>query len=214
MTSCLGSEQIQNLIAPMALNDTGPDCEPQIRDVVQDILSCAQSFVPCQAGSLMLSHPEQPDALVFVASFGVGASKLPGTVLPPGTGIAGRVFETGKPHLTNSPSDNQNFYGEIDKMTEQKTSSLLSVPIRAFGHSVGVLNLLNAKSGRFEARDLDLLNIFCNHLTQSIQLLVEARRQREASIRDHLTGLFNDRYLYSYLSQAISLALEKEQDLG
>lgn len=190
------------------------ETEPAIREVVQDILSCAQSFVPCEAGSLMLSHPEQKDALIFVASFGAGASKLPGTVLPPGTGIAGRVYETGVPLLTNSPSEETAFYGEIDKLTEQVTTSLLSVPLRAFGRSVGVLNLLNRVGGRFEKKDLDLLNIFCNHLTQSFQLLVDAKKQREAALRDHLTGLFNDRYLYGYLSKAIRHTIEADEDLG
>ena len=59
MTSCLASDQLQNLIAPMANGRSVDETEPAIREVVQDILSCAQSFVPCEAGSLMLSHPEQ-----------------------------------------------------------------------------------------------------------------------------------------------------------
>ena len=214
MTSCLASDQLQNLIAPMANGRSVDETEPAIREVVQDILSCAQSFVPCEAGSLMLSHPEQQDALIFVASFGAGASKLPGTVLPPGTGIAGRVYETGVPLLTNSPSEETAFYGEIDKLTEQETTSLLSVPLRAFGRSVGVINLPNRVGGRFEKKDLDLLNIFCNHLTQSFHLLVDAKKQREAALRDHLTGLFNDRYLYGYLSKAIRHAIEADEDLG
>jgi diguanylate cyclase (GGDEF)-like protein len=214
MTACLASEQIQNLIRPVADRLPGAEADPAIREVVTDILSCAESFVPCEAGSLMLSDPDQPGALVFVASFGAGASKLPGTVLPPGKGIAGRVFASGKPLLTNAPSEDTHFYGEIDKITKEKTTSLLSVPLRAFGRSVGVINLLNRKGGGFEQKDLDLLNIFCSHLTQSFQLLVEAKKQREASIRDHLTGLFNDRYLYSYLTEAIGKAIEEGTDLG
>jgi diguanylate cyclase (GGDEF)-like protein len=215
MSACLASEQIQNLIGPMAHILPGDESDPPIREVVTDILNCAQSFVPCEAGSLMLSHPEQDGALIFVASFGAGASKLPGTVLPPGKGIAGLVYASGKPLLTNSPSDDNRFYGEIDKLTKEETTSLLSVPLRAFGRSVGVLNLLNRKGGSgFQQKDLDLLNIFCNHLTQSFQLLVEAKRQREASIRDHLTGLFNDRYLYGCLSESIANALEEGSDLG
>lgn len=214
MSACLASEQIQSLIRPMAEGLSGAESEPPIREVVTDILNCAQSFVPCEAGSLMLSHPEQPGALIFVASFGAGAERLPGTVLPPGKGIAGRVYASGQPLLTNSPSDENHFYREIDKITEEETTSLLSVPLRAFGKCVGVLNLLNREGGGFQEKDLDLLNIFCSHLTQSFQLLMEAKNQREASIRDHLTGLFNDRYLYNYLSEAIREALMRGDDLG
>lgn len=162
----------------------------------------------------MLSHPEQVDALMFVASFGIGAEKLPGTVLPPGKGIAGQVYSSGKAVLTNAPSKVNHFYSEIDKLTSHQTSSLLCVPLRAFGESVGVLSLLNCKGGDFEERDLTLLTIFCSHLTQSIQLMVEAKKQRETALRDHLTGLFNDRYMYGYLVMAIQISQKTGEDLG
>ena len=214
MTSCLSSTEIQRLIGPMACRFPEAEADLPIVEVVTEILSCAQSFVPCEAGSLMLSHPEQSGALVFVASFGEGASKIPGTVLPPGKGIAGQVYLTGQPFMTNSPDSDINFYGGIDQRTGAQTSSLLSVPLRAFGQSVGVLNLLNRKGGGFESRDLNLLNIFCDHLTQSIRLVLEARKQREAAFKDHLTGLSNDRHLFVYLTSAIRTALERREDLG
>lgn len=214
MTSCLDNLQIQELIQPLSIKLPGCCNESPIRDVVVDILQCAQSFVPCQAGSLMLSHTELEGGLVFVASFGDGADKLPGTVLPPGKGIAGKVHQSGKPFLTNSPDQIEHFYQEIDKLTEQRTSSLLCVPIRAFGQAVGVLSLLNREGGGFEDKDLALMTIFCQHLTQSIQLMVEAKRQQEAAWRDHLTGLFNDRYIYSYLVGAIDSAVSRGADLS
>lgn len=214
MTSCLTSEELKKLISPLAYRLRGPSIHLSIREVVTEILSCAQSFVPCEAGSLMMSHTEDPKTLIFVASFGAGADKLPGQILPPGTGIAGQVHLTGEPFLTNSPTDDNQFYQEIDKLTQHQTRSLLCVPLKAFGQSVGVLSLLNRVGDGFQEKDLDLLNIFCRYLTQSIQLMMEAKRQREASLRDHLTGLYNDRYLYGYLAEIIRTSLEDQLDIG
>lgn len=212
--SCLSSAKLLDLISPMACRLPMSDSDISIREVVSAILHCAQTFVPCEAGSVMLSHPDQSGALVFVASFGAGSEKLPGTVLPAATGFAGQAYSTGKPFITNSPTNNHQFYQDIDKLTDHSTKSLLCLPLLAYGQSVGVLSLLNRIGGSFCQQDLELLDVFCHYLTQSIQVLLEAKRQREAAFKDHLTGLHNDRFLYSYIAEAIAEAEEEGYDVG
>lgn len=214
MTSCLPSSELLELIRPMACRLPAADSEISIRGVVSEILSCAQVFVPSEMGSILLAHPQQEGALVFVAAFGGGAEMLPGMVLSAGTGISGQVYLTGKPVLTNSPVEYAEFYNGIDRMTSYDTRSLLCVPLRAFDQSVGVLNLLNRKGGQFVEQDLELIDVFSHYLTQSIQLLLEAKRQTEAALRDNLSGLFNDRYLYRYLADIITVAVKEDFDVG
>ena len=214
MTACLSAEDFRLLIQPLAERLPGADCDHSIRDVAVEILNCAQNFVPSEAGSIMMSHPTMEGALVFVASFGEGSEQLPGTVLPAQAGIAGQVYSTGKAVITNAPNVQRSFYDKIDKLTNHQTESLLCVPLSAFGQSVGVLSLLNRIGDGFKESDLELLGIFSDHLTQSIQLILEARRQREAALRDHLTGLFNDRYLYFCLHETIEKARNYQTDVG
>ena len=214
MTSCLSNQDFTRLVDPLVTTMSETDVEVSVREVVLQILRCAQSFVPCEAGSVMLRHPSQEGSLVFVASFGPGSEQLVGTVLPPDTGISGRVFRTGQPILTNTPSVESTFYHEIDKLTENRTASLLVVPVKIFDHPVGVLNLLNSTRGEFFESDLALLNVFGDYLTHSLQLLIEARRERQAALIDHLTGLFNDRFLYRYLEETIETAMETGHDVG
>lgn len=214
MTACLPNKEFVRLVEPLVNQATELDVSVSIREVVLQILRCAQSFVPCEAGSVMLSHPSQEGALVFVASFGAGADDLIGTVLPPDTGIAGRVYRTGEATLTNTPAVESTFYQEIDKLTRYQTASLLVVPVKIFDRPVGVLSLLNSARGEFFESDLALLTVFSDYLTHSLQLLIEARRERLAAQIDHLTGLFNDRFLYHYLQETIETALEGGQDVG
>ncbi len=214
MTACLSELEFQKLVAPLSTSLPDSDQENSVTTVIRETLKCAQSFVPCEAGSLMLRHPDQENALVFVASFGIGSESLPGTVLPAGKGVAGQVFLSGVPAMTNRPAKEKTFYQEIDKLTQHQTETLLCVPLKAFGRPVGVLSLLNSAKGEFLESDLSLLTIFGEYLTQSIELLIEARRHREAALRDHLTGLYNDRFLYRYVRDAIEAALAEGSDLG
>ncbi len=214
MTACLSSQEFARLIDPLINDLSESEREVSIRDVILQILRCVQSFVPSEAGSVMLAHPDQAGALVFVASFGAGSELLPGTVLPPGTGISGQVYLSGKPAMTNSPAVETTFYEEIDKLTEHHTNSLLCVPVEVFGRPVGVLSLLNATSGKFTESDLNLMSVFGDYLTHSVQLLIEVRRERKAALIDHLTGLHNDRFLYLFLQETIEVALAEKHDVG
>ena len=214
MTECLSNREFTRLVDPIVNQLAESEAEVSVREVILQILRCAQSFVPCEAGSVMLRHPNQDGSLVFVGSFGAGADRLPGTVLPADTGIAGRVYRTGEPSLTNTPAGDTKFYNEIDKLTANQTASLLCVPVRAFGRTVGVLNLLNSARGEFFESDLALMNVFSDYLTHSFHLLIEARRERQAALIDHLTGLFNDRFLYQFLQETIETALDAQQNVG
>lgn len=214
MEACLTADELQDLIRPLACRFSNPDGDLSLHDVVTEILNGAQSFVPSEAGSLLMSHPTEDGALVFVASFGEGSDKLPGTVLPAGRGISGQVYHSGEPFMTNSPEEVSHHYRGIDKLTHLQTKSLLSVPLMAYGESVGVLNLLNRCGGKFQQQDLDLLKIFSRYLTQSIQIVFEAKRQKENALRDHLSGLYNDRFLYSCLVNTLATAKAENRDVG
>jgi diguanylate cyclase (GGDEF)-like protein len=214
VTSSLSDRDFARLVDPIVAGVAELDVEVSVRDVVLQILRCAQTFVPCEAGSVMLSQPQQEGALVFAASFGNGSDQLVGKVLPPNTGFAGQVFRTGKPVMTNRPARESTHYREIDKITQNQTQSLLVVPVRVFDRTVGVLSLLNATRGEFLESDLGLINVFTDYLTHSLQLMIEARKERQAAMIDHLTGLFNDRFLYRYLQETIETAMEGNQDVG
>jgi diguanylate cyclase (GGDEF)-like protein len=66
--------------------------------------------------------------------------------------------------------------------------------------AVGVLTLRNrlARHG-FKAHDMRLMQIFCDYLSTSIQNLLDFFYQKELALRDHLTGLRNDRFFYRQL---------------
>jgi transcriptional regulator with GAF, ATPase, and Fis domain len=71
-----------------------------------------------------------------------------------GQGIAGTVAAEGRILNVSSPADDPRFDGTFDQRTGFTTRSMLAVPIRdSAGEVIGVLQLLNAERGRFDADD-------------------------------------------------------------
>lgn len=209
----LGAKEISRLVARQA-NELPGRIEHGLDAVFTEILRVANEFVPSESGSIMLRVPESEGELVFIASFGLASSDLPGTRLPPGRGIAGKVLQTGRAVIRNDPSQDSAFYAEIDRQTSYRTRSILCVPITLHEDVCGVLSLLNRETGEFEPRDLDLLQVFSGYISTSIRNALDAQWHRELSRQDHLTGLYNDRYLFERLLRELERSEREGTHLG
>lgn len=208
---CLSSKGISALVDALKAVRRNP-MEPSLEEVFCETLRVAQDFVPSEAGSVMIGHPE--GGLIFVASFGQAAATLPGTRLPQGYGISGQVYRTGEPILVNDPSHHEAFYRGIDEMTEYRTRSLLCVPLKIRDKTWGVLSLLNHLEGGFQKKHLDLLNIFSGYLSISIGSALLAQRRREELRRDPLSGLYNAQYFYDRVAAELELSEANGHGLG
>ena len=185
------------------------------------ILERARALVPARAGSILLDDPLRKVAdrahndLWFVTAFGPAADRLPGTRLPAGRGIAGKVYVSGRPHLAADAPADPSFSPEVDRATGQATHSVVAAPI-AIGSTVcGVIELVDRLQGeRFDPRDLALLEIFAGYTSSTLQNALDAKRAAELARRDDLTGLANDRWLYQRLVEMISEADAADEPLA
>jgi diguanylate cyclase (GGDEF)-like protein len=84
-----------------------------------------------------------------------------------------------------------------------QAESLLAVPLRARGRSLGALVLTGSK-GTFDASSRRVLEILANQAAATIQLIKDKERQRELAVRDGLTGLYNRRAFGELLVSAIA----------
>lgn len=110
--------------------------------------------------------------------------------LPMGKGIAGTVAATGETVLVDDAWADPRFDPSVDRRSGFRTRSILCVPIRnREGRIVGVLQLLNKKSGEFGPADLDFLGLVSEHVaigmenaTLHLSLLEKDRMQRELAL--------------------------------
>jgi len=107
-----------------------------------------------ERGSLFLNDPETGELYSVVAS---GTQRRRIRVLN-STGVAGRVFTTGRGMVVADAYKSKYFNPEVDRQTGYVTKSILCAPIRTVrGELMGVAQVLNKKDGAFSRDDLRLL---------------------------------------------------------
>lgn len=84
-----------------------------------------------------------------------------------------------------------------------QAESLLAVPLRARGRTLGALLLTGAR-GSFDASARRVLEILANQAAATIQLIKDKEQQRQLAVRDGLTGLYNRRAFGELLGAAIA----------
>jgi PAS domain S-box-containing protein len=160
------------------------DLDPLLNLVMEQI----KALVDAEAASVLLCVPsssgEAPSDLVFAAVTGPAAGKLLGTRLPGGAGIAGWVLQTGEvAQISNSQIDAR-FSQHVDHITGMTTRSLLAVPLIAKGAPVGVMEVINKRSGQFDAHDLEILEALSSSSAIAIEnaRLYASEQQRAAEL--------------------------------
>jgi diguanylate cyclase (GGDEF)-like protein len=182
-------------------------------ELLKNILEKAYEFVPSESGSILLDDPTRKlptrssNELVFIATFGRGSETLLGQRLTAGSGIAGKVYETGSPYLSPDAARDRHFFSKIDEQLNYKSNSIVCVPIYIGTNVCGVLELINRSDGKaFTDRDMTLLEIFAGYTSLTLQNALDAKRAHELARRDDLTGLYNDRWFHVRLNETIEQA--------
>ncbi len=117
------------------------------REILQRAIEAAANLVEAEVGALLLLDGRTGD-LVFEMAVGERAVPLKGLRLKPGQGVAGLVARTGEPLIVNDTQRDPRVFREADKLTGFTTKSLLSVPVRARGKILGVLQAVNKRGGK------------------------------------------------------------------
>ena len=132
-----------------------------------------------------------------------------------GQGIAGSVAQTSKALLVNDPYSDSRFNPEWDMTSGYRTRSILAVPMKNhLGKTIGVIQVLNKKSGLFTDHDAVILAALATQaaisidnsrlflsVTQKNTELLEIKEQLEHRVRD-LKLLFD---LESAMGRATSM---------
>ncbi|HLG20308.1 MAG TPA: sensor domain-containing diguanylate cyclase, partial [Bdellovibrionota bacterium] len=192
--------------------------EDYLHTLLLRILSELGEFVPTEGSMILADEPTRKHEgksvgdLVYVAASGKNASQLVGKKVSATSGIIGETYTLGKATVRKAERgepivlDKVNFPYPID--------TLVTSPLRIENAIVGVLVLYNKKEPvGFTLRDLKLVEIFSGYISTSFQNATDARKSKELSKRDDLTGLFNDRFFHRQLEAEIIRADEKRYPL-
>lgn len=84
-------------------------------------------------------------------------------------GVAGQVYQTGKPLIVHDTSKSPYFFRQVDQQAKYQTRSMLDVPIQIGDRLIGVLCAVNKKDSRFDETDIDSLTAIANFVALPIE---------------------------------------------
>jgi serine/threonine protein kinase len=114
--------------------------------VLEEIVRAAAGVFEAAAASIALAEPDG-SAVVFQASWGAGADEILGVRRARGEGLAGAAFESGEPMAMADCRADPRFSVALAASTGYIPHTMLLVPLRRDGKVIGVLSLLDRRSG-------------------------------------------------------------------
>ena len=85
-------------------------------------------------------------------------------------GIAGSIFQSKLGEIIHDVYSDRRFNKDVDQETGYKTKNMICSPIKTIdGRTIGVIQVLNKKKGRFSKADLNLINDISTQAAISIQ---------------------------------------------
>ncbi|MDH4231425.1 MAG: GAF domain-containing protein [Nitrospirota bacterium] len=157
--------------------------------LLEKIMDYSMSITGSDAGSLLLM--DDSHRLVFNIIRGPKASRLLGTSLEPGKGLAGWAAEKGSSLRVNDVSKDARFSPEYDSGTGYQTRSIMCVPLKTKDRVIGVLVLLNKKNELpYSERDEEIITYLASQAAISILKTRFAEDQKNYEI--HLTEILLD----------------------
>jgi transcriptional regulator with GAF, ATPase, and Fis domain len=131
-------------------------------EICRRVAAHAASVLQAEGSSVLL-HDAEHNELVFHTVIGPESDQVKSKRFPDTKGIAGQVVRTRRAVRLEDVRQNRNFYPGIDLMTKQRTRDLMAAPLIHRDDVLGVVEVINRKSGgMFSDRDLQLLELFAN----------------------------------------------------
>ncbi len=127
----------------------------ELTPLLQKVETAARKVLECERATVFLYDREQHELYSRMAT-GVDQIRFSAD-----RGIAGEVVRTGQADKVQDAYADPRFNPDIDRQTGFRTRNMITFPLRGFDDSiVGVLQLLNKATGRFEESDDELVSTF------------------------------------------------------
>lgn len=188
--------------------------------LLQKIGAAAEQLLDSEASAIMLVTDDKKSLFFRVAS-GEKAKALKTMTLPIGQGIAGWVAQNRQPQVVNDTKSDPRFAGKFDKASGFVTRSLLCVPMMFRGELVGVVEVLNKRSGGYGEGHIGLLSSLANLASVAIvnaKIMAEQKNffshvleLLTAAIESSRPGLENYPVRAAKLACAIGRAMEVDE---
>lgn len=109
------------------------------------------------AGASLLLYDSTSHQMYFEAATDELIAGLNRTAVPAENSFAGWIFTHNEPVISDDVLNDPRFFREVDVLTQFRTQTLLGVPLRTKDHTIGVIEAVNKRKGKFNDEDLQIL---------------------------------------------------------
>lgn len=197
---------------------SGPEESIVFEKVLQKIIGELYDIVPCENIYVLLDDPIQnfsqvsPRNLTYVAATGPQTDEVVGLKTVSNQGFIAQTYNFGSISVLKSDHNESIVLDKVHLPTPIK--SAICNPIKV-GTTIGVLVLKNKKDPvGFTIKDIRMVNILTGYLEMSIQNAMDTKKIHEQTIRDNLTGLYNDRYFHQQLEVEVRKSSQSKAPLS
>jgi HD-GYP domain-containing protein (c-di-GMP phosphodiesterase class II) len=139
------------------------------KEVRQRAMEAAVELLACETGSLYLID-EAKGELYFEVALGDKGAAVKEIRLKMGEGIAGWVAQEGKSDLVPDTSRDPRWSRRADDKSKFQTRNMVTVPVRAKGKIIGVLQALNKLHGKkFDVEDQRLMESLADQVAIALE---------------------------------------------
>jgi adenylate cyclase len=163
-----------------------------VKEISTLVIEEASRLISSTSASVML-HNESSDCLEMISAKGT-ADKIKDLKFLTNQGIAGHVFNTGKPELVNDVTQDPRYMAN-----ENDCYALICVPILTKDKTLGVVNISNSEQINYTSQDLKLFTALVTQASGAIEnAILHESKLREERIKNNL-----ERYLSPQVAQAV-----------
>ena len=152
-----------------------------LEEVLARVVDCSMDLLDAERASVFLYDPERNELVTRVAA-GVEQIRIPAD-----KGVAGATIQLGQTIVVSDAYADTRFNPDVDRRTGFRTRNILSLPLRGHrGDLVGVLQIVNRRTGSFDTGDVSLAEAFGAQAGVAIQRanLIAHFQEKQAMERD------------------------------
>jgi len=178
--------------------------------LLQTLVEMTSRELACDRGTLFLNDPASSELYSRVAQGGLSREIR----ILNNSGLAGHVFQSGEPIIAVDAYADPRFNPSVDERTGYRTENIICVPVRTLsGETIGVMQCLNKKEGRFTPEDLELLSEMTSQAAVALQSQqyveqIEQIRLKERAFLELVSEINSEFDLSNVLVRVVAEATE------
>ncbi len=168
----------------------------ELDELLPLVITKCRDVLEAEGGSVLLLDPATNEFVFpYVAEQNLeAAQRLAGLRVPADHSIAGAVVRDGRAIRVDDPQADPRFYRDVDRQIGVATRNLISAPLRSRHGTIGVIQVVNRRSGTFTDDDLAFLDALAGSVAVAIDnaRLYDQVKTSEERLRTQVGALRRD----------------------